>query len=540
MGPFHGFIDSACPVDWAHPLNRGLVADYTILPVPGWRGGATVRDLVRGGRKPNDGSFVVVTPAAAWGGAKGRPGGYGRLDFSAANTQYATHPPPALTATPALSVSLWVLLPASPGDLTDFLGKWDNGGTTRQHFCRYSSGLQWFINQSSDAAQASVTIPAASLALGGWNHVAFVADGSNLSGYLNGVLKAGPTALSGPYLPSDTTAWGIGFGRSTPGQAHFDAVRYYSRAMSAAQVRALYDQQRAGSPDLYRWVRPVAYSLPATGGAQTATPGTATASIAVVDVAAGGTGAATAAPGTAAVTLSAIAPAVSPTGPAPATAATVTVAVSAVATAATASGTGTATPGVATVTVAAVAPAGSPSGAAPAAAGVAVVTVSATGPAASGSGTGAASPVAASVAVTAVDVTASGDAAIATAGAASVGVSVVDVSAAAGGAAVVISTTAAVAASAFDATATVSGAAPAVPGAAAAGVVAVDADASGLGTGTATPGVAVVAVVAADATSVLGGFVYGPLFVAAGMGYSPGMVAGRGCAPGMAKGGGGG
>jgi hypothetical protein len=77
MGPFHGFIDTACPVDWAHPLNRGLVADWTILPIPGWRGGLTLRDLVRGGRRPNDGT---LTAGPTWGGAKGRPGGFGSLN----------------------------------------------------------------------------------------------------------------------------------------------------------------------------------------------------------------------------------------------------------------------------------------------------------------------------------------------------------------------------------------------------------------------------------------------------------------------------
>ncbi len=50
-------LDVRCPIDWQHPLNRGLVSEWAVPPLSGWRGGNTLRDLVRGAKPANDGTL---------------------------------------------------------------------------------------------------------------------------------------------------------------------------------------------------------------------------------------------------------------------------------------------------------------------------------------------------------------------------------------------------------------------------------------------------------------------------------------------------
>src|SRR6185437_5647427 len=47
-------LDARCPIEWSHPLNRGLEANWAVPPLSGWRGALVLRDLVRGGKAPND------------------------------------------------------------------------------------------------------------------------------------------------------------------------------------------------------------------------------------------------------------------------------------------------------------------------------------------------------------------------------------------------------------------------------------------------------------------------------------------------------
>ncbi len=77
-----GFVDPACPINWSHPLNTGLIGEWAIVPNSGWRGSLLLRDLVRGGHYPHDGT---LTNGPVWQGSRGRPGSYGSLSFDASN-----------------------------------------------------------------------------------------------------------------------------------------------------------------------------------------------------------------------------------------------------------------------------------------------------------------------------------------------------------------------------------------------------------------------------------------------------------------------
>jgi hypothetical protein len=196
---------------------------------------------------------------------------------------YWSHPAVAeLQGLKAFSVVCVHAIDVSPsGTSWDFFGKWDNGGGTTQHFLRASGGnFQWFVtNAASSTASCSypdTAWPARTRHVSVWT-----ADGANLRAYDNGVLIGGPTALAGPYLPADSPAWGIGFGRSSginPGDVtlfwRLAYFAYLNRAMTAAEAQGLY-------LDPFAIFTPPAtqrYFAAAAGGADaTATPATATA-----------------------------------------------------------------------------------------------------------------------------------------------------------------------------------------------------------------------------------------------------------------------
>ena len=70
-------FDPACPLERGHSLNRGLVCCLGVWPNPGWRGGATLRDLQ--GRA--HGALAGAPLPARLGRAHGGPGSWGTLSF---------------------------------------------------------------------------------------------------------------------------------------------------------------------------------------------------------------------------------------------------------------------------------------------------------------------------------------------------------------------------------------------------------------------------------------------------------------------------
>ena len=85
-------------------------------PNSGWRGGVTLRDLVRGGRNPHDGT--LSGSSINWKGAGGRPGGYGSLVW-ASTTPFVTLGGGSAfdVATGDFSFALWATITGSTAAL---------------------------------------------------------------------------------------------------------------------------------------------------------------------------------------------------------------------------------------------------------------------------------------------------------------------------------------------------------------------------------------------------------------------------------------
>lgn len=278
-------LDVTCPVEWGHPLNVGLAGCWMVPPNPGWWGGATLRDLVRGGKKPSDGTLTNMafpaTSTSGWAGPRGRQGGRGSLAFD--GTDDYVHVP--ASASYPLTISLWALATSLSGFPACFsVGQASNNND--RHVVYVSSGGSSFF-----AAQSRSNVPAQgdavhgrALTAGVWYHVAAVfASATSRTIYVNG---GGGVTNTTSVTPGSLDRMAIGrIAVATPSlywPGLVDDVRLYRLALSGGEVSALYDQSRRGHPDTLRWVSTRAWFVPAAAGTTTQNlAGTAAASAAL-------------------------------------------------------------------------------------------------------------------------------------------------------------------------------------------------------------------------------------------------------------------
>lgn len=82
------------------------------------------------------------------------------------------------------------------------------------------------------------------LAVGTWYHAVYTISGTTQTAYLNGVLKATDSRLTGTYTltnPTMSLGFHASFGDAFNGEV--DDLRIYNTALTAAQVQSIYNQQ---------------------------------------------------------------------------------------------------------------------------------------------------------------------------------------------------------------------------------------------------------------------------------------------------------
>lgn len=237
-------------INWSNPvarcgLNDGLVSWW--LGRGPRIGGGTWCDLC--GRY--NGTLTNMTPANDWV-ASTRPGGSQALDLDGSNDQATIPTMPMLTT---FTLSCWVY----PRSVT-------SGYDTIICNNGYSRG--WFLTNVSSANRPNYynsgdNLATTAVSLNTWSHVAVVyVAGSTCAHYLNGAANGSTTPSA-----SGTEFNSIGAYNSTTFQFDglLDDMRVFSRALSSAEVQALYADSLAGYPQtLNRLRRRFAYQ--AAGG----------------------------------------------------------------------------------------------------------------------------------------------------------------------------------------------------------------------------------------------------------------------------------
>lgn len=248
----HGLILPGNAVNRRAPLNRGLVSWWMVLPNRVGGGGNTFRDLC--GR-----NHGTLTNGPTWSGSR-QTGGYGSLNF-ASTARVAASVPGAFTS---FTVSAWFRWQAWQTSSVVI----EVGTRPNLRIERTGSNLHALVLDNG-----TYQFPHTGTAVddGRWHHIAAVwIDSTSLTVYLDGVQKSQDTSVGTQVVSSPlsvTLGNSSGGGSTSNWNGDIDDVRIYpSRALSAAEIAALYQASRLGYPNELNWIQRPAFATEQGGG----------------------------------------------------------------------------------------------------------------------------------------------------------------------------------------------------------------------------------------------------------------------------------
>lgn len=216
------------PLNWAHPLNRGLVSDW-----PFWEGaGGKAYDIVGG-------NAGTLTNGAAWTG--GRAGGSSLL-FN--NAGYVDVGNSTMLNPPAMSIAAWVKGTTFPNAYNAVMGREQTSGPLFYMLAVKSTGkLACYISGSATVSYDGTG--AITLLANQWYHLVMTYSAAlGLTGYVNGVVDGSAAANGNLATITDTTY--IGTHRPASYTRYFngaiDQPCLYNRVLTPQDVQADYSQ----------------------------------------------------------------------------------------------------------------------------------------------------------------------------------------------------------------------------------------------------------------------------------------------------------
>lgn len=242
------------PVEWGHPLSRGLAAWW--LPPPG-PAGRTLHDLC--GRYPG-----TLVGGAAWGAGPPAGGPAVRLDGLSGYVDFGTFDPGGAAATIAASTRVDAAQSGSAPHygITNVFGPdlWASGGGSGREFClRVGDGGGNPMRAFALAKIGGTTVTASGpdLTAGRWYHLLLSYTGASLTLYVDGrsvaSASASGTLTAGAQVVAGASVWNgdvASSGRYLNGAV--GDCSWFRRGLSAAEAWGWYDQWRRGYPDLLR------------------------------------------------------------------------------------------------------------------------------------------------------------------------------------------------------------------------------------------------------------------------------------------------
>lgn len=244
------------PINRAHPLNRGLVGCWIV--VPWYKSGQRLIDL--SGLRTHG----TLTNGPMWSGLA-PPGGFGSVSFDGSD-DYVDCGSSATLAPAQISVSAWIKSNATIGAFDGLMSK-SNTAWTAGWGWHWSSSTRlrfWIENWSTGDAFVDFASEADTQT---WHHVCGTWDGAMVRCHLDAKNQGNERAYGGAL----TSTHPLEIGRTAANANNFlgliDSVQIRARAVSTAEVAALYDDARRGYPETLNWLSTRSYLLPDVGGA---------------------------------------------------------------------------------------------------------------------------------------------------------------------------------------------------------------------------------------------------------------------------------
>jgi hypothetical protein len=264
-------LDEENPINWDSTHARGLVSRWQVIGGTSLYGGPKLRDLCFARNLRNDGT---LTNGPTWAGDNGRPGGFGSVVLDGSNDAIVLGSIPAVLPSDSSPITVVAWLKnnfasnsASSANQSVFnIGA--SAGVSPRFFIRHDSVNTWLVDTGSTTL-GQVTGDGLPFAAGEWFFFTFTDTGSSGQLYKNGraITTTSSTGITKSVGASDLANWGRFETASTRCWAGaMDGMVLYNRALSAAEVAALYAEEYRGCPDLLNWLGPQAYlASPAAG-----------------------------------------------------------------------------------------------------------------------------------------------------------------------------------------------------------------------------------------------------------------------------------
>lgn len=270
------------PVNWAHPLNRGLVA-WFLAGVPHATGGLwydlCAETYNTSGVFTRGGTLTNMDPEADWVGSRARPGGWGALDFDGSNDYVllGTASRDYFTDATGMTFACWIKTTTTSRSCPTgaYDGTSDGGWTidlNRGAATPDAGKIYVFLRSGSTATDLEgYTTADCSPAFndGAWHHIICTAycTTQTITVFVDGVnqpITYVQQTVAATIPSMDGSAYvGALNDQGSPGlylAGMLDDVRFYRRNLSAAEAKLLYDASRAGYPRVLNRVRtPLVY-----------------------------------------------------------------------------------------------------------------------------------------------------------------------------------------------------------------------------------------------------------------------------------------
>lgn len=252
-----GFVDPQCPVEWDHPLNRGMTHWWKVIPNSGWSRSGILRDLVRGGKKTTDG---ILTNSPTWRGGNGG-GRYGSLQFNGSSS-YVNIATPVVTAVP-VTITAFFWSASTSGVQPIFTVQQASTNNNMYRIILYLGAVQ---AQSQNGSGGNL-VSAGSYTTSKWEFAAGTFSGSGQAAYLNNT-GTGSSAIS-TIVNVDISYIGLTTNITEYMNGLIDDVRVYPRILTRSEINQIYFESKRGCPETLRWVGSTTYGIP-----EQATPAT--------------------------------------------------------------------------------------------------------------------------------------------------------------------------------------------------------------------------------------------------------------------------
>jgi hypothetical protein len=259
----NNYVNPNKPINWSHPLNRGLIFDTTILPNSGWGNNRVLRDIVRKLPLVNTSTTLVGGPGSCIG-MKGvhydGSVGYSHLDFYSVPGNFQDNT--------AWSIGFWFRGTTDQITLFGTYNGYNNGNQgwiVEIGMGGVSGSVVGSIGMDLINDNASLQRRAGSnksVIDGKWHHCVCtysgIQDNSGFSFYVDGVKGStipAPGQNNGPGTLANNTLW---LGRWAFAYSAFDlaGLQFYNYVLTDSTVAKLYREQRLGRPNTLQWIKP--------------------------------------------------------------------------------------------------------------------------------------------------------------------------------------------------------------------------------------------------------------------------------------------